>query len=173
MFSRQSRSFTSDNSVPATQPAVQDQDPSAPWCCLSCPTGHLWEKRLSAKAGTYPLPGVSQLGRFSAGLAGAGMCRCTREKRSSAWEQSKVNAFGATRVCPAPPLAQALALELHHYRVRLLTRQAPFLGLQRSQGQHTPAQPPQEVISQEKAACGGGFCGWGSKSLAAAQIPSI
>lgn len=49
----------------------------------------------------------------------------------------------------------------------------PFLRLQRSQGQHTPAQPPQEIISQEKAACGGGFRGWGSKSLAAAHIPSI
>lgn len=96
------------------------------------------------------LPGVSQLGRFSAGLAGAGMCRCTREKRSSAWEQSKVNAFGATRVCPAPPLAQALALELNHYRVRLLTRQTPFLGLQRSQGQHTPAQLPRRLFCKRR-----------------------
>lgn len=173
MFLRQSLSSTSDNSVPAIQPAVQDQNPSAPPCCLSCPTGHLWEKRLSAKGGTYSPPGVSQLGRFSAGLAGAGMCRCTGEKHSSAWEQSKVNAFGATCVCPAPPLAQALALEVHHCRVRPLPRQTPFLGLQRSREQHTPAQPPQEVISQEKAACGGGFCGWGSKSLAATQIPSI
>lgn len=141
MFLRQSLSSTADESVAAAQAAVQDQDPSAPRCCLSCPTGHLWEKRLSARVGTYPLPGVSQLGKFSAGLAGAGMCRCTREKHSSAWEQSKVNAFGATRVCPAPPLAQALALVLQHCRVRLLTRQTPFRGLQRSQGQHTPAQP--------------------------------
>lgn len=141
MFLRQSLSSTADESVAAAQAAVQDQDPSAPRCCLSCPTGHLWEKRLSARVGTYPLPGVSQLGKFSAGLAGAGTCRCTREKHSSAWEQSKVNAFGATRVCPAPPLAQALAVVLQHCRVRLLTRQTPFRGLQRSQGQHTPAQP--------------------------------
>lgn len=58
---------------------------------------------------------------------------------------------------PSSTTGTGTGVELHHCRVRLLTRQTPFLGLQRSQGQHTPAQPPQEVISQEKAACGGGF----------------
>lgn len=74
----------------------------------------------------------------------------TREKHSSAWEQFKVNAFGATRICPVPPLAQTLALELHHCRVRLLARQPPFLGLQRSQGQHTPAQSPRRLFRKRR-----------------------
>lgn len=102
------------------------------------------------QAQTPPLPGVSQLGRFSAGLARAGMCRCTREKCSSAWEQSKVNAFGATRVCPTLPLAQALALELHHCRVRLLTRQTPFWGCKGLRGSTRQLSLPRRLFHKRR-----------------------
>ena len=126
--------------------------------------------------GTCPLVGISQLGRFSAGLATAGMCRCTREEHSNAWEQPKVNACiwcnthlpGTGTGTGTAPLRDEAAGDPITYQPN-----SPFWGRKGCGGSTHQLSSPQEVISQEKSACGGGFYGWGSKSLAPAQFPSI